>query len=105
MKIIAKVIERLGMEITVNGHRGMAVLYPVRYTRKENGGVEAVAFGRSNPHHFFCFAGVDLMQGVDYGDIVRENGNEYYVLWTDEIRNRLGSYTKTCMRKIERSGA
>ncbi len=103
MKSIHKAIQKLGTEIHINGKIGMAVIYPVRYTQKENGGEKTTSCGISDPHRYFCYTDAELMSGSEYGDIVTDSENEYYVLWTDEVKSRFGNYAKACMRKVERS--
>ncbi len=96
-----KWLYKLGTEIEANGRKGMAVIYPIRYTQKESGGTDFGFGGRCDPHKYFMYSSTDIMKDMEYGHIVRCGTDEYYVLWKDELYSKFGSYTKTCLRKVE----
>ncbi len=99
---ITKAIESSGRDIRINGKRGKAVIYPERYAENFSGGIVRNHNGIKDPHRSFIIAQSGLLDDAVIGDIVREGTNEYYVLWTDDIKTKFGCYTKACIRKCER---
>ncbi len=103
-KLINKAVKKLGRICYIKGRKGYAVIIPARYSRKIKGGVDISVFGRGDPEKYYIYCDAELADGVHYGDIVSDTKNEYYILWTDEIKSTFGDYSKLCARKTERGG-
>lgn len=104
-KKIHMAIDKIGTDIIVNGIKGRGIMYPTRFSQRTNGGVTSTSYGRADPHRYFLYCKADLMKNVHYGNIVSDGENEYYILWTDEVKSKFGDYTKACVRKADRGEA
>lgn len=100
--LIDKAIKRLGTDCYINGKSGYAVIFPERYTQRIIGGVEISSHGRADPKKYFIYCNIGLGHGVRYGDIVSDNENAYYILWSDEVKSKFGDYVKICARMVKR---
>ncbi len=101
MNRIKKIIDQLGKKVQINGHNAVAVIYPIRKSKVSGGGIGSSDSGRVDPHLYILFTDSSLPVGTGYGNVVRDEEYEYYILWTDEWKSRAGDYTRICMRKSE----
>ena len=101
-KLIDKAIESLGKVCYIKNKKGCAVIFPVRYSQRINGGVDISPHGRGDPEKYFIYCNFEIGNGVQYGDIVSDTENAYYILWSDEVKSKYGDYVKICARKIKR---
>ena len=99
---INKAIEKLGGVCFINNKRGYAVIFPERYAQKINGGVNISPNGRGDSEKYIIYCNIEVGVGVQYGNIVSDTENAYYILWSDEVKSKYGDYVKICARKIKR---
>ncbi len=105
MNIIDKAINALGDDITYKNRTGKAVIYPARPENKTGSGISESSEGRSEPHKFYIIGTNDLLGNAVNGEIVSDQQNEYYVLWSDTLESSLGGYTKLLARLYEGGAA
>ncbi|MGN0471069.1 MAG: hypothetical protein ACI4GV_09180 [Acutalibacteraceae bacterium] len=102
--VCKKAVDKIGTEVTVctsNGTRkGNAVIYPVRYEKNSEGGIENTFEGRSEPDRYTMYCDSELMKYAKRGDRVNDGKNSYLILWIDEFSCRSGSYIKSYIRKV-----
>ncbi len=101
-ELVDKAIRKIGRVCCINGKTGYAVIFPERYFQRINGGVDISPHGRGDPKKYFIYCNIELGHEVQYGNIVSDSENAYYILWSDEVKSRYGDYVKICARKVKR---